>query len=585
MDQEARCIIGVDLGTTNSLVAVWRDGRAELIPNALGSVLTPSCVSLLDDQSIVVGVAARDRLESHPSVTASVFKRYMGTSRTTPLGARTFRPEELSAFVLKSLKADAEAFLGHPVTEAVITVPAYFNDAQRKATRAAAELAGLQVAGLLNEPTAAALAYGLHEKNETSFLVFDLGGGTFDVSVLELFDGVMEVRATAGDNLLGGEDFVDALLFAFGDASGLINDLNAARPARYEKSLEMWPGALLTALRPQAERVKRGLTDNASVPMQCEWQGTAYQWTVTQEAFAESCEYLLARLRGPVETALRDARIRPSALAAIVLAGGATRMPMVRRLVSLMFGRFPNVDLDPDTVVALGAAVQGGLKARDAALSEIVMTDVAPYSMGIDSAIEVQPGQFSYGHYIPLIERNTTVPVSYAKTMAPLRDGQREIELRVFQGESRHVDHNILLGKIRVPLPRQSTRVNGQVEVRFTYDVNGILEVEVKLLATGETHRLVIEENPGVLSADEIRERLAELSRIKVHPRDQAENQALISRGERLYLQARGDMRAAIDNALTQFQSTLETQDEARIRELRPQIAGFLDRIDHDVWQ
>ncbi|MFK0378983.1 Hsp70 family protein [Pandoraea sp. NPDC090278] len=585
MDQEARCIIGVDLGTTNSLVAVWRNGIAELIPNALGSALTPSCVSVLDDGSIIVGAAARDRLESHPKVTAAVFKRYMGTSRTTRLGSQAFRPEELSAFVLKSLKADAEAFLGHPVTEAVITVPAYFNDAQRKATRAAAELAGLQVAGLLNEPTAAALAYGLHEKNESGFLVFDLGGGTFDVSVLELFEGVMEVRATAGDNLLGGEDFVDALLFAFGEASGLIADLRADKPASYEKSLEVWPESLLVELRPQAERVKRSLTDNASVSMQCEWAGKTYQWDASQDAFAERCEPLLARLRAPVETSLRDARIRPSSLNAIVLAGGATRMPMVRRLVSLMFGRFPNIELDPDTVVALGAAVQGGLKARDAALSEIVMTDVAPYSMGIDTAIEVRPGHFSYGHYIPLIERNTTVPASYVKTLVPLQDGQREIELRVFQGEARHVQHNILLGKVNVPLPKQVTRDTGQVDVRFTYDVNGILEVEAKVLATGQTHRLVIEENPGVLTADEIRERLDALSRIKIHPRDQSENQALISRGERLYLQARGDMRAAIDNALTHFQAALETQDEARIREVRPQIASLLDRIDHDVWQ
>jgi len=585
MDQEARSIIGVDLGTTNSLVAIWRNGRAELIPNALGSVLTPSCVSVLADDSIIVGAAARDRLESHPKATAAVFKRYMGTPRTTQLGSRTFRPEELSAFVLKSLKADAEAHLGHPVTDAVITVPAYFSDAQRKATRAAAELAGLNVAGLLNEPTAAALAYGLHDKDETSFLVFDLGGGTFDVSVLELFEGIMEVRATAGDNLLGGEDFVDALLFAFGDASGLIESLKAAEPAKYEKSLEMWPETLIAELRPQAERVKRALTDNASASMQCEWQDRVYQWTVTQEAFAEHCEYLLERLRGPVEMALRDARIRPSALDAVVLAGGATRMPMVRRLVSLMFGRFPNVDLDPDTVVALGAAVQGGLKARDAALSERVMRDVAPYSMGIETALEVTPGQFSSGHYSPLIERNTTVPASYAKTLVPLYDDQREIELRVYQGEARHVAHNILLGKLRIDLPKGSTRESGKVEVRFTYDVNGILEVETKLLATGQMHSLVIEENPGVMTPEEIRERLEALSRIKVHPRDQTENQALISRGERLYLQARGDLRNAIDAALTQFQSTLEAQDESRIREMRPQIAGFLDRIDQDTWR
>ena len=341
-------IIGIDLGTTHSLTSVWQDGRAKLVANTLGDLLTPSVVSLDNDCTILVGKAAKERLQTHPENTTSLFKRFMGSDKKIKLGTKEFRAEELSAFVLKSLKADAEAYLGQAVTEAVITVPAYFSDTQRKATRAAGLLAGLKVDCLLNEPTAAALAYGIHQtQSETRFLVFDLGGGTFDVSILELFDGVMEVRASAGDNFLGGEDITQAIAHAFFEMQ------------QFDKNLKL-NNRFMQRLIAGAEQVKRELSQSPTVTMQLNHDGNLYQMTIDEARLEQICTPFLKRLREPVERALRDTNLRSDALDSVVLAGGATRMPIVKRLVTKMFGRFPASDINPDEVVALGAAVQAG---------------------------------------------------------------------------------------------------------------------------------------------------------------------------------------------------------------------------------
>lgn len=564
-------IVGIDLGTTNSLVAVWRDGAARLVPNALGRALTPSCVGFLDDGTLAVGEAARERLQTHPHLSAALFKRYMGTDRKVVLGTQTFRPEELSSFVLRALKADVEALLGEPVTEAVITVPAYFSDAQRKATRVAGELAGLKVERLLNEPTAAALAYGLQTKNESKFLVFDLGGGTFDVSILELFEGVMEVRASAGDNFLGGEDFVTLLMQAFLQNTALGKDFGT--------DVANLPPGLAQRLRMAAERAKRTLTDAASVALRVEHDGQAYGWEINADTFVSLAEPLLERLRAPVERALRDARIRPAELDSIVLAGGATRMPMVRRLVSRMFGRFPVVDLNPDEVVALGAAVQAGLKMRDAALDEVVMTDVAPYSMGVDVVQRAFMQRLSDGHFMPIIERNTVVPVSRVERLYTVSDNQPAIHLRIFQGESPRVVDNVFLGELHIPVsPKPAGAV--QLDVRFTYDVNGILECEGTVVGTNERHVLVIEENPGVMTPQEVQERLDALAAIKIHPRDQSENRVVMARAERVFEQVLGQQRGAVGNAIAVFQGALDSQQPERIREVRSAVARLLDQVE-----
>ncbi|MFL6711095.1 MAG: molecular chaperone HscC [Massilia sp.] len=567
-------IIGIDLGTTNSLVAVWRDGRSQLVPNALGRFLTPSCVGMDDDGSVLVGEAARARLQTHPAMTAALFKRYMGSERITQLGKQRLRPEELSSMVLRSLKADAEAFLGAPVTEAIITVPAYFSDAQRKATRAAGQLAGLKVERLLNEPTAAALAYGIQDMGrDTRFLVFDLGGGTFDVSILELFEGVMEVRATAGDNALGGEDFVSTLADAFRNRSGM-------NKALLGKELDARD---LQRLRDEAERVKRALSETPTARMALRTGEQEFGWDLDEDAFAALAEPLMQRLRAPVERALRDATIKASDLDAVVLAGGATRMPLVRRMVSRMFGRFPTIHLDPDHAIALGAAVQAGLKMRDAALDEVVMTDVAPYSLGIAISRQVGLNQHTGGHFMPIIERNTTVPVSRVENVATISDFQRALEVKVYQGESRMVSDNIYLGSLSFPIPpKKAGEVNA--DVRFTYDVSGVLEAEITVYPGGETHKLVVTENAGVMTPAEVEARLTELAALKIHPRDKIENRTVLARADRLYEVLLGAPREFLAQHIAAFQAVLAQQDDAAAVRARALLEAAMAELDAGGW-
>lgn len=567
-------IIGIDLGTTNSLAAIWRDGQALIIPNAMGENLTPSCVGLDQDGSILVGKAARERLQTHPQLTAAVFKRYMGSERKTSLGNKEFRPEELSSLVLRAIKADAEAFLGETVTQAIITVPAYFSDAQRKATKIAGQLAGLQVDSLLNEPTAAALAYGMHDLgNESKFLVFDLGGGTFDVSILELFDGVMEVRASAGDNFLGGEDFVSVLRDAFLAQSGLKKALQGrALPPQQEQFL-----------RDEAERGKRRLSESNSATMRMRYEECEYALDLDEDGLIKLSVSLLDRLRQPVERALRDAKIRAAELDKIVLAGGSTRMPIVRKLVSRMFGRFPSSHLNPDEVVAMGAAVQAGLKMRDAALREIVMTDVAPYSLGVEVSHMVAENNRTSGHFLPIIERNTVVPVSRVETVYTTFDNQTEIRVAIYQGEARLTKDNVFLGSIDMSIPPKKA---GEVaiEVRFTYDINGILEAQANMQGDKTEHKLIIADNPGVMTPAMIAARFAELADLKIHPRDQAENRVLMARAERIYEQALGDTRSFLSHRIAVFQALLDSQAIEEIRHARPVFKKMLDDIDGESY-
>jgi molecular chaperone HscC len=556
--RNAPMIVGIDLGTTNSLVAVWKNDASVLVLNALGQVLTPSVVGLDDEGRILVGQAARERLHTHPSLTAALFKRHMGSAHSVTLGAHSFRPEELSALVLRSLKEDVERAYGESVTEAVISVPAYFSDAQRKATRIAGELAGLNVEKLINEPTAAALAYGLPQLGkECSFIVFDLGGGTFDVSILELFEGVMEVRASAGDNYLGGEDF-DRLL-----AESFVQRQSGKPGFPAQQSV-------VHALHREAQRVRTALGQAHSSDFVLRANGQQWQQTFTQEDVATLFAPLLERLRNPVERAMRDARIQIGELDEILLVGGATRMPLVRKLAAGLFGRFPSIQLNPDEAVAHGAAIQAALKSRDAALEEVVLTDVCSYTLGIETAKRVGQ-QYEGGHYLPIIERNTVVPVSRVETVSPVHETQESVLVRIFQGESRLVRDNIPLGELEIPIPPHA---GGEVnlDVRFTYDVNGILECQVSIPLTGAQFALIIENNPGVLDEQAIAERLKALGDLKVHPRDQQINTLLIARLERLYQESLGELRTQIDHWASAFQQALESQDERIIRQARTEL-------------
>jgi molecular chaperone HscC len=559
--------IGIDLGTTNSLVSVWTEEGAKLIPNGLGDFLTPSAVSILEDESIIVGKPARDRLITHPQRTASMFKRDMGTKKIYRLAKKNFLPEELSSLILAALKEDAEHFLGEKVHEAVISVPAYFNDSQRQATKNAGALAGLEVKRIINEPTAGAIAYGLHEEYEQgTFIVLDLGGGTFDVSILEFFDGVMEVHAVAGDNRLGGEDFTKAIVEQFIDSHGL--DERDLSPTEIE------------TLRSAAEECKFTLTKRDSYQGKRTIAEKELDFTLNKLEFASRAESLLERLSSPITRAIRDADIQLDEIDDIVLVGGATRMPIFKDMIYSMFKRFPNTSLNPDEIVAMGAAVQAGLK--DKALKDVILTDVCPYTLGTEVADE-RNGVLTTGHFLPIIERNTTVPVSRsASNLATVQDNQSEINIRVYQGEHRKVENNIFLGELRIRIPRKP-KGEVRVELRYTYDINGILEVEAGEQDSDVRKRIIIEENPGSMSAEEIQKRFEKLQHLKVHPRDQLENQALLERGERLY-QEFVSLRAPIEQALKKFESDLATQDLDRIEKARTSISEFFDQIDRDIF-
>ncbi|WP_350333451.1 Hsp70 family protein [Coralliovum pocilloporae] len=565
-------IIGIDLGTTNSLAAYFTDEGPKLIPNSLGQDLTPSAVYLKDKAEVVTGASAKNHLVTHPKDATSKFKRYMGTNQQTRLGEQNFRPEELSALILKSLKADAEVHLGETVTEAVISVPAYFNDIQRKATIAAAEIAGLKVRRLVNEPTAAALAYGLQDKDgENTFLVVDLGGGTFDVSILEMFSGVMEVRASAGDAFLGGEDFTDRILNHFLDKL----KLKAKKVSADD----------LARLRALADRAKHALTEQSAVEFSYAYKGAEHALSLSRTSFEEMVSDLVARMRIPIQRAISDAGLRADEVDRIVLVGGATRMGIVRTLITRLFKRFPEHDLDPDRVVALGAAVQAGLVARDKALDEMVMTDVCPFTLGYEVSKQL-PGHDKWedGLFSPLIERNTVIPASRTTEGSVLKPGQTEIQLNIFQGEAPYVKDNIQIGSfsIRVPLNRKERE---SIEVRFTYDNSGVLEVIAKSLTTGNHKKLIIEGNPGALTQAQIEERFKELEKIKIHPREEAANEAILSRLAAVYENSLGEKREYISDLLSQFNTVLSSYDKRAIDEFRDHLAAQLESLeDSDVF-
>lgn len=552
-------LIGIDLGTTHSAIALYRDGETQLIPNALGHLLTPSAISVDESGRVLVGLAARERLSTHPQSTAVAFKRWMGTERRLQLGGREYRAEELSALVLKTLKADAEAYLGQAVEQAVITVPAYFNQAQRRATQAAAELAGLRVERLLNEPTAAGLAYGLQERaDHSTFLVFDLGGGTFDVSVLEYFDGVVQVRSSAGDTRLGGEDFSHALGTFF---LARRKDLSAAQSKALQAAGSLWRAA---------EQAKRDLSEQRETNMRVVLDGRELSETLTREDLEQASTELLQRLRRPIERALRDARLKPDELTEVVLVGGATRMPIVRQLVTRLFQRLPLRTINPDETIARGAAIQAALCARHAALDEVVLTDVMPYSLGVGMV---------HDRYSPIIERNMPVPISRVGYYCTVRDGQTQITLDVRQGESPVASENLLLGELSIEVPSKPAG-EAHVEVRFSYDHNGLLVVDVKDPASGRMVNRVIRQRDDGLDEAGLKAALAALDRIKLHPREQQDNRYLIERAKRLYEDRLGEERMAIQEALSAFQQALDTQDPEQAERARERFRSFLDSID-----
>ena len=560
-------IIGIDLGTTNSLVAYFTEDGPQIIPNRLGNHMTPSVVSV-DGEQVYVGETAKERQILFPDSSASVFKRNMGSQKVYQLDGKRFTAEELSSFVLRSLKEDAEHYLQEPVKEAVISVPAYFNEARRKATKRAGELAGLKVERIISEPTAAAIAYGLYQKKEnTKFLVFDLGGGTFDVSILELFHNILEVRAVAGDNYLGGEDFTKVIRDLFLKDTGLSEEELDRRE--------------LGLLRKQAEQCKLAFATESSFMMNCQIKGEVKTALITRGRFEKRCEPLLDRIKKPVKKSLSDAKIKVSDIDEIVLVGGGTKLRLVRKYVAKLFKKMPNTSVNPDEAVAIGAAIQAAMKERREAIKEVILTDVCPFTLGTEVVVERGKDKHEAGYFAPIIERNTTIPASRTEQFRTVYDQQTKLNIHILQGESRFAANNISLGNLEVEVPPNKAGAE-VIDITYTYDINSLLEVEVKVVSTGEIKKMIIKNQEVDMTDEEIEARMKELSYLKIHPKDQEENQLLLLRGERLYEENTGEVRLRIEYELREFEKVLNERNEVEIANARKVLKDVLDEIDEE---
>ncbi len=571
-------IIGIDLGTTNSCVAVMEGGEATVIPNTEGARTTPSVAAFSKSGELLVGQVAKRQAITNPDRTVISIKRYMGTNHKVEIEGKEYSPQEISAMILRKLKSDAEAYLGEDVTQAVITVPAYFTDAQRQATKDAGKIAGLEVQRIINEPTAASLAYGLEKGEDHTILVFDLGGGTFDVSILELGDGVFEVKATSGNNRLGGDDFdqrvVDYLAAEFRRENGV--DLTKDRMA-------------VQRLKEAAEKAKIELSSlqstNVNLPFISAGESGPLHLdvTLTRAKFNELTEDLVEATMGPTQRALDDAGLTPSQIDKVILVGGSTRIPAVQEAIRRKLGKEPSKGVNPDECVALGAAIQAGVLAGE--VSDIVLLDVTPLSLGIETL---------GGVFTKLIDRNTTIPTKKTQVFSTAADNQTAVDIHVLQGERQMAADNVTLGRFQLTGIPPAPRGVPQIEVTFDIDANGIVNVSAKDRGTGKEQKITITSSSG-LSEDDINRMVQDAERFaeedekrkeQVEVRNQADtlvytvDKTLKDLGDKVSTQE----KESIEAAKGELQKALEGTDAQAIKDKMDALSGALHTVSQRIY-
>ncbi|HHY42648.1 MAG TPA: molecular chaperone DnaK [Thermoanaerobacterales bacterium] len=572
-------VIGIDLGTTNSVVAYMEGGQPAIINNAEGSRLTPSVVAFTKDGERLIGQLAKRQAVTNPERTIQSIKRHMGTDYKVNIDGKAYTPQEISAMILQKLKQDAENFLGEKITKAVITVPAYFTDSQRQATKDAGTIAGLEVLRIINEPTAAALAYGLDKESDQTILVFDLGGGTFDVSILELGDGVFEVKATSGNNRLGGDDFdqriVDYVAEEFKKEHGI--DLRKDRMS-------------LQRLKEAAEKAKIELSSmvstNINLPfITADASGPKHlDMTLTRAKFEELTRDLVEATLGPTRQALSDAGLKPEDIDKVILVGGSTRIPAVQEAIKKLIGKEPHKGVNPDEVVAMGAAIQAGVLAGE--VHDVLLLDVTPLSLGIETL---------GGVFTKLIERNTTIPTSKSQIFSTATDGQTAVDIHVLQGERPMAADNITLGRFQLTGIPPAPRGVPQIQVTFDIDANGIVNVSAKDLGTGKEQKITITSSSG-LKEEEIQrmikdaERFAEEDR-KKKEKVEAKNKAdsLIYQTEKMLADLKDkispDDEAKIKKELENVKAAIQSDDAERIQKATDDLTKVFYDISSRLYQ
>ncbi len=553
-------ILGIDLGTTNSLGAVYRNGKVELIPNRFGSFLTPSVVSVTEDGSVVTGQIAKERLITHPKDTAFSFKKNMGSDQKYNLGGKTFLPEELSGFLVSAIVEDAKEYMGEEIKDVIISVPAYFHDKQRVATKRAGALAGVNVKRIVNEPSAAALASYFDTQNEQLFLVFDFGGGTLDVSIVDCFDTMVEILAVSGDNHLGGDDFNEAV------AEGFLREHQLQRGNLSEKEYAI--------LLRQAEKCKIALSTEKEVKMTAVLGGQTYQSVYTNERMMRESSAVWKRIQTVLRRALRDSRVEVEDIDAVILAGGSGKMPLVQSYMEQLFDQTPLVTGFSDQLIARGLGLVCGVMERKDEVRDYILTDICPFTLGTGVNNETDP---KHPYMSAIIERNTILPCSRIQRFSTASDYQKEVKIEILQGEEPYAEDNVQLGLITTMVPKKK-RGQESVDVRFTYDINGILEVEVTVVSTGKSVTKVLSQN---MDEKEIAKRMKQLEKLKVHPKDMTENQLILERLQALYEEALPETRDRLMYHIRNFESTLAEQDARRIRKYREFLEHMIASLEH----